>query len=131
MEKEFVPYEHALALKGLVFDEPCFGYYTHNEKLCRYGSITNSVDFQICTHSEIYNTYSLAPTFSQVFRWFREKHNLWSMVYPREGWNYSIQRIDETISCTQESFHSIEINTYKETELACLIRLIKIVKEKI
>ena len=27
MDKEFFPYEEALALKELGFDEPCFGYY--------------------------------------------------------------------------------------------------------
>ena len=27
MEKEFVPYELALRMKALGFDEPCFGYY--------------------------------------------------------------------------------------------------------
>ena len=27
MNKEFIPYEQALALKELGFDEPCFGYY--------------------------------------------------------------------------------------------------------
>jgi hypothetical protein len=28
MKNEFIPYEQALALKGLGFDEPCFGYYS-------------------------------------------------------------------------------------------------------
>jgi hypothetical protein len=28
MGKEFVPYELALKLKEIGFDEPCFGYYT-------------------------------------------------------------------------------------------------------
>ena len=27
MNKEFIPYEQALALKELGFDEPCFGHY--------------------------------------------------------------------------------------------------------
>ena len=31
MEKEFVPYEQALALKEFLFDEPCFGYYIYDE----------------------------------------------------------------------------------------------------
>ena len=30
MKKEFVPYEPALALKELGFDEPCFGKYLSN-----------------------------------------------------------------------------------------------------
>ena len=33
MEKEFVSYEQALALKELGFDEPCFGYYEPNGEL--------------------------------------------------------------------------------------------------
>ena len=32
MEKEFIPYEQALALKELGFDEPCFGYYYASDK---------------------------------------------------------------------------------------------------
>jgi hypothetical protein len=31
MEKEFVPYELALKLKKLGFDEPCFGLYEHGK----------------------------------------------------------------------------------------------------
>jgi hypothetical protein len=27
MEKEFIPYEQALALKELGFDEPCFAWF--------------------------------------------------------------------------------------------------------
>ena len=30
MNKEFIPYDQALALKELGFDEPCFGYYNYN-----------------------------------------------------------------------------------------------------
>jgi hypothetical protein len=129
MEKEFVPYEQAVSLKELGFDEPCLKEF-HKQNL-----LSNSTGEEI-TNTQLIELYGeqdviSAPIYSQVFRFFREKHNLWSMVYPREGWNYSIQRIDENITCTQESFHSIEINTYKETELACLNRLIEIVKEKI
>ena len=29
MEKEFIPYELALRMKQLHFDEPCFGYHYH------------------------------------------------------------------------------------------------------
>jgi len=32
IEKEFIPYEQALALKALGFDEPCFGYYVIDDK---------------------------------------------------------------------------------------------------
>ena len=32
MMKEFVPYNEALELRKLGFDEPCFGYYEPNGK---------------------------------------------------------------------------------------------------
>jgi hypothetical protein len=33
MEKEFIPYEQALELKELEFNEPCFGCYAENKEL--------------------------------------------------------------------------------------------------
>ena len=119
MNKEFVPYEEALELKELGFNEPCFGYYKHEELLIEGKYKNSDYGFSISV-----------PTFSQSFRWFREKYNLWNMIYPRDGWNYSINRVDETTSCSGESFHSVEINEYEETELECLKKLIEIVKKK-
>jgi hypothetical protein len=119
MEKEFIPYAEALALKELGFDQPCFGYYKYEELLIQGQSKNSDHGFSIS-----------APLYQQVFRWFREKYNLWGMIYPRDGWNYSIQRVDETTSCTGESFHGVEIKSYEEAELECLKKLIEIVKEK-
>ena len=130
MEKEFIPYEQALALKELGFDEPCFGYYyTLNGKDWKFAE--KSEYYRLDDEINIGSKFSLlSPTFSQAFRWFREKYNLWNMIYPRDGWNYSINRVDETTSCSGESFHSVEINEYEEVELECLKKLIEIVKEK-
>ena len=79
MNKEFVPYEQALALKELGFDEPCFGYYKDG----RISGVSKwdrkDWEFHILTNKEITNLTSeiiLAPTFSQAFRFFREKYNI-------------------------------------------------------
>ena len=113
MKQEFIPpQEQALALKELGFDEPCLIKDTEQGE-----------DFAV-----YYVHQNGRPTFSQAFRWFREKYGLWNMIYPRDGWNYVIQGIDETISCTGESFHNVEIKSYEEAELACLKKLIEIVK---
>jgi hypothetical protein len=71
IEKEFVPYAEALGLKKLGFDEPCFAFYDeslyfpNNEN--QYGTFCNQkLDASSCS----------APTFSQVFRWFRENYDL-------------------------------------------------------
>ena len=75
MEKEFIPYEQALELKKLRFDEPCLGYY-----------VTVEVPNPFLVTTKIFDTqggyFTFAPTFSQAFRWFREKYKLDSMVQP-------------------------------------------------
>jgi hypothetical protein len=66
MEKEFVPYEQALELRALGFNEPCLaGYSTSAEKLEYYSRpLVTKDSFTVD-----------APTHSQAFRFFREKHN--------------------------------------------------------
>ena len=65
-----------------------------------------------------------APTFSQAFRWFREKYELYSFVFKfDEGFGYETYK--EGITQTNESF-----DTYEEAEHGCLEKLIEIVKEK-
>jgi hypothetical protein len=131
MEKEFIPYELALELKQLGFNEPCFKYtYT--------GDTGNNVNIPcevLPSKAKNYNEDGLCvstPTFSQAFRWFREKHNLNHMLNPFtrgeviEGdlvesmcFGYAIQ--DEVIGET-------DFKTYEEAELECLKHLIFIVK---
>ena len=129
MEKEFIPYEQALALKELGFDEPCLAQYRKYD----VGEATLDIGFsknKIIMQFHKLSKFCSAPLYQQAFRWFREKYNLWNMIYPRDGWNYSINRVDETTSCSGESFHSVEINEYEEAELECLKKLIEIVKNK-
>jgi hypothetical protein len=67
MNKEFIPYDQALALKELEFDKPCFGYWKTSDWLIEEKTRTDGYTHadQLCS----------APTYSQAFRWFREKHN--------------------------------------------------------
>jgi len=81
MEKEFVPYEQALALKELGFDEPCLGYFKQ-EKVSQasweYLESQEKVDYIFGTKK---NTI-LAPTFSQAFRWLYQKLDIEKGVMP-------------------------------------------------
>ena len=113
MTKEFVPYELALELKQLGFDEPCFGWYASDKSLIK--------DYVIKMNLQ-------APTFSQAFRWFRERYNLKAYIMP-------IEYLDGTQETYQwnifnECHSGVEQLTYEEAELACLRKLIQIVKEK-
>jgi hypothetical protein len=125
MEKEFVPYEQALALKELGFDETCFGYYD-NKAVIIFNTNGQPVrkDWIWVKNQIIPTDMILAPTLSQIFRWFRDNHNLCSWVYQSniELYHYSVLKDSRYLS------PSIEFTTYEEAELECLKKLIEIVK---
>jgi hypothetical protein len=131
MEKEFLKYEQALALKELGFDEPSLGWYTSDGSLIKE-YITNKV-----------NKFTLAPTFSQAFRWFRDKYGLkhdidddnvgTKFYYKISSYTDKFDNYDDIIKPMREErdWSKIEFYSYEETELACLKKLIELVKEKI
>ncbi len=114
MEKEFIPYEQALALKELGFDKPCMrGWYED-------GGIWYHPDSDIILDN---------PTFSQAFRWFREKYGMYGYPFSQSSqtnywFKYFIQQ-DWKDQITSDSFY-----TNEEAELECLKKLIEIVKNK-
>lgn len=113
-EKEFVPYAESLELKELGFDEPCFGLY-HNDK--------TSYIAQCKSHEQFYEQLCSAPTLSQAFRWFRQK-----------GYDIKVQKESKGLYFgfywTGASWVTVGAGSYEEAELACLRKLIQIVKEK-
>jgi hypothetical protein len=130
IEKEFVPYQESLELKELGFDEPCLCFYNYNSQLLRYMNPDkdwNSLQSQTLKNSKITlpDTYS-APTFSQCFKWFREKYGLFiqpNRTIDSEGTWYYFSIASKRTDVCDGSF------VYEEAELACLIKLIEIVKE--
>ena len=127
MEKEFVPYELALKIKELGFDEECFSYYDLNNKPNFFGS-DNLMD----THCVQVNR----PTYSQAFRFFREKHYLISSIYQlgvsiKTGLSSFEYMIDKLNNLGLSQFiEDFPYNTYEEAEIACLENLIELVESK-
>jgi hypothetical protein len=132
MTKEFVPYELAVRLKELGFEESCFGGFYDNGDLN-----IQRVDFQSPLEG-----FCLSPTFSQAFRWFRENHQIFPEVLtdcttepkfvftynkffgnPKDltgqewGWENNIGQYSELY------------RTHEEAEQACLTKLIEIVEQ--
>ena len=116
MNKEFVKYEQALALKELGFDEPCFGWYNPQ---VNYKKVTTDKYWAFHLTGE-WENFKPAPLYQQAFRWFREKYNLHYVIVKAESWFYTINGCN-----TQEGF-----NTYEEAEQSCINKLIEIVKNK-
>jgi hypothetical protein len=128
IDKEFVPYEQALELKELGFDEPCFGRFNPDGDLV----VAHTGKYVISNGVDRREFFTLAPLFSQAFRFFREKYNL--NVFIQNGtssWMAFIGNTPSYIPFVDEVEGSNEFkghNTYEEAELACLIKLIEIVK---
>ena len=118
MENEFIPYEQALALKELGFDEPCLGYYNIDPQLKTPAfNMVKPFEHEWCLP---------APLYQQAFRWFREKYKLDNWVYcsdENKGYFAII------VSHRKLVIYNEIKNTYEEAELACLKKLIEIVKQ--
>jgi hypothetical protein len=115
MEKEFVPYQQALELKELGFDEPCFGKFYHNH-LEIGGSWLNS---EFNKDEKDGNIFTSAPLYQQVFRWFREKYN--AHIYPQKF-------TENTWHVSWGDWESPVFETYEEAELECVNFLITTLK---
>jgi hypothetical protein len=140
--KDFVPYELALELKQLGFDEECFAIWSGIDE--QNFSITDttrlySSEFRIngTQSSKFYvNDFNslrvAAPTYSQAFIWFRENYSIHSWIINAED-NGNVFKPFFRMRIGKDIFdqHMIDwYESYEEAELACLIKLIEIVKTK-
>jgi hypothetical protein len=146
MSKDFIPYQEALELKELGFDEPCFAFYNYNSQLCRY--MNPDKDWNSLNHQQLKNSKitlpdtHTAPTYSQAFRWFREEHDLDYSLLPESSsghklstrtFNIVIYKYYMNMNVQAETVRIdgkiARYNKREEAELACLKKLIQIVKE--
>ena len=127
MDKEFIPYEQALALKELGFDEPCFKKYIAG---CLWSNPTVP---EIYENIHPNSSDCSAPLRQQAFRWFREKHKVDSIIQPTYSTKYQYRMFHiegKTKVQIYGEYMGKEFKTYEEEELECLIKLIEITKNK-
>jgi hypothetical protein len=135
MEKEFIPYELALRMKELGFDEECIAYYQKsavigNDNILPISFTNMASDFNDYEYSKLGVPFYSAPTRQQAFRWFREE-------YTTKGWVTPIVNVDGFSDIHEARIHQEEssvlvlgnYDSYEEAELACLEKLIKIVEQ--
>jgi hypothetical protein len=130
MDKEFIPYDLALALKELGFDEPCLAFKDFDHSL-EIGDITKNSSWS----SEIISI----PLYQQAFDWFLKKYNMFAET---TLWGDGIGYMSTIKEIRQENFREVYNlgsatpnrglpNWDKNLEnLACLNRMLEIVKSK-
>ena len=116
MENEFIPYEQALALKELGFDEPCLTSYNENGKIFKVWENEIVMGITKCS----------APLYQQAFRWFREKYKLSATLVTHNIDYYEWHMFKNGLSIFNSS--GALYNTYEKAELACLNKLIQTVE---
>ena len=125
MEKEFVPYTLALEMKSIGFDEPCLAIHSNaNPKTGLY--TLKKYRLKLIKQASQKDKGVKAPLYQQAFRFFRENHGLiYSIghIGHTNTWAYEI--INMRIAGPDYGYGE----TYEEAELACLVKLIEIVKK--
>lgn len=137
MEDQFVPYNLALKLKELGFDEICFAGYTKGGNQIRMSQQVPYIgaDYGWKKYNHQNKHIIKAPLWQQAFEWFREKHNLISgmAVYKEEFVKTGLARAFEPHILnltTNQSVWLDEFDNYEEARQACLEKLIEICQEQ-
>ena len=122
MEKDYIPFELALELKSLGFYEKCSKYFKSDGT--QHPSTIN-----YCYNFKTGDLVS-SPLFSQVFRWFREKHDRYCFIELVEDMKFDYVIYEDIQPDECGDFGDGSFNTYEEAEIGCLKKLIEIVKKK-
>jgi len=153
MNKEFIPYQQALALRELGFDEPCFKAYF---KYTRSTDLSNKIELS-SPLSNIYGEGYLfknsddffidrsisgdgdgakcsAPLYQQAFHWLLEKHNLYGIIIPTVTMAWTFKTMTTVTGMVEVPPYShvgaYDYSSREEAEQACLEKLIELVKNK-
>ena len=124
MNKEFIPYEQALELKELGFDDYNIAWYAIVDEKPKIVFLN-------------YGSHLCAPLYQQAFSWFREKYGLYSAVNVDQTMEpkfaYCISKYwTDALSWGWDTivFNSDLYYDYEEAQLTCLKKLIETAKNK-
>jgi hypothetical protein len=156
MKDQFIPYELAVALKELGFNEPCFTTYDNEGRLRNpfdypkseyadnlpyiedtkewiYNSdLNNPANFQAAHNPMLLkffldNPFTAAPLYQQAEEWLRNK-SLYSVIMPKMTPSSTVVWYIYEGKLKKNWDNCFD--TYEEARLACLVKLIEICKEK-
>lgn len=122
MKNQFVGYKESKKLSKLGFSEECFGGYLKKDKTIWIGYVSSQGGEQFNRYYHI-----LAPTFSQAFKFFREKYDLYYTIEGSKKYGFAFFIYYENDD--KGELKSKEYSTYEEAEQECIVKLIEITKE--
>jgi len=118
MRELFVDYDTALELKELGFNEDCLAWYNYDEK----SFVLFNQDLLLDSYAGEYKR-PLAPLKAQVFKYFREKYDIF-VAYQGDFRKCYFDIVKEGIV-----LKFIEAKTHEEAENECIKQIIIIIKE--
>lgn len=129
MENQFVPYELAVKLKELGFDEECL--YVRQKDCPEFlYTPTDYEDYPESVYTEV-----LIPLWQQAFDWFREKHDLHSVIMLHSDSSSNNLLYAPMIDIMKPKHKAIldfdDYITHEKAREKCLEKLIEIVSNKI
>lgn len=124
MEKEIVLYQEALSLRDLGFKENCFGFFNVNGTFISDYNIPKDATEKLGLSGTC-----LAPTYGQVFRWFRDVHHIDGWVVPYgtlNGKKYCVL----CESLIGDFDDDKDFDTYEEAEVHLLQALLEVIQKR-
>lgn len=143
IQEEFIPLKEALQLKELGFNEACIAFFNggyHNGGYHDWMIESIGTEYPTINVNKDIGNCVKRPTFSQVFRWFRENHKLIGcvtveLIHPENTW-----KVIDNIEDPENTYYWKVIDQeqkrqytgssyigYKEAELGLLKKLIELI----
>lgn len=137
MEKQFVPYELAVKLKELGFDEECMSFYNLSGRL----NLSRIDSFNWIIRNSDDNIIKLkcvaAPLWQQAFDWFREYYGFTYIIDDYNidgviGYDLQIRKLNDFVIGVRNKviWNSFSHSTFHEARHACLEKLIELITNK-
>lgn len=133
MEREFVPFDLAVRLKELGFDEMCFGVYIDGKFEPRYKSRNSKFNpnKKLDKRNSIFCT---SPLWQQAFDFLLKKYRLYGILIPTVTMYWTFKTITAVEGMAEvPPYNHVDGNDYHRIEHSrqvCLEKLIEIVENE-
>ncbi len=146
MDHNFIPYEQAFQLKQLGFDEPCLAVHFYDyiemseddkfdEELDIVTMFSEDLnDNKFCINSKLDESITeksaAAPTWLDVFDWFRTKHGIDSYCRQTNLKGHAYWKIEKLETEDKIKGYSRFADSIQQARIDCLKQLIEIINNK-